>query len=106
MAERRRDQVREAYESLGIDRHEVARRAGVTAKTITNAISGQVLSKPVAARIGLVIGWTADEVLCGERIIEREPKRESEHVSPDPLQPAQPSAPTHPPNKPDSASAA
>jgi plasmid maintenance system antidote protein VapI len=106
MAERRRDQVREAYESLGIDRHEVARRAGVSAKTITNAISGQVISKPVAARIGLVIGWTADDVLRGERILEREDDdRRSDHVSPQPLDPPRRDENDRPPNKPDSGQA-
>lgn len=104
MAERRRrDAVREAYESMGIDRQELARRTEIPPSTITNVIAGNPLSRHAAARIGNVIGWAADEVLLGERIIEREPEREPEHVSPEPLKPARPSdEPTHPPNKRDS----
>lgn len=105
MAERRRDKVREAYESMGIDRQELSRRTGIQPSTITNVIAGNALSRHAAARIGQVIGWTADEVLCGERIIERDPKRESEHVSPEPLEPPRRDESDRPPNKPDSGQA-
>lgn len=67
MAERRRDKVRDAYLSMGIDRREIARRTGLNPSTITNAIAGAALGRAAAARIGQVIGWTADEVLAGER---------------------------------------
>lgn len=90
---------------MGISRRELARRAGVSPSHITNAIAGDVLGEAAAARIGHVIGWTADEVLRGERIIKREPDRESEHVSPQPLDPPRRDESNRPPNKPDSGQA-
>jgi plasmid maintenance system antidote protein VapI len=101
MAERR-DKVREAYTSMGITRKTLAKRTGLAPKTITNAIAGDALSKAAATRIGEVIGWTADEVLRGERIIKREgeDRRQSEHVSPEPLPPVRPAnEPLAPPTK-------
>lgn len=103
MAERRRDAVRRAYESMGIDRHTLAHSVGLTPSTITNVMAGAPLSRVKAALIGQIIGWTADEVLAGERKLDREAQRRSEHVAPETLPPARPAQePTHPPTRPDS----
>jgi hypothetical protein len=95
--------VRAAYMSMGISRQELAQRTGLKPKMITNAIAGDVLGVPAAARIGAVIGWSAEEVLAGERVLERNDGDESDDVVPASLPPARPgNEPRRPPNKPDS----
>lgn len=102
MAERR-DAVREAYESMGISRRDLAGQTGISPSTITNAIAGSPLSRAAAARIGAVIGWTADEVLAGVREINRDDdnERDDDNNSPQSAPPSRPSDETRrPPNRP------
>lgn len=107
MTPTKRPGIRQAYTDLGLTRQMFAERVGLAPQTVTNiVVNGAGMSDATVARIAALLGWNRDEVLQGERKLDREPKRESEHVSPEHLPPAQPNAPTHPPNRPDSASAA
>lgn len=108
MTSTKRPGIREAYTAMGLTRRMFAERVDLDPQTVTNIVCGYTgMSDATVNRIAAVLGWSRHEVLRGERIIEREPERESEHVSPTPLDPARPAdEPTRPPNKPDSASAA
>lgn len=52
---------------MGLSRKQIAEAAGVEPRTITNICCGGLVGVPTAVRIGSVIGWTADEVIAGER---------------------------------------
>jgi plasmid maintenance system antidote protein VapI len=99
--------IRQAYTDMGLTRQMFAERVELSPQTVTNiVVNGAGMSDATVNRIASVLGWTREEVLRGERILEREPQRESEHVSPDPLEPPRRDESDRPPNRPDSASAA
>lgn len=103
MTPAKRPGIRQAYTDMGLTRQKFAERVELAPQFVTNIVHGAGMSEATANRIAAVLGWTREEVFAGERKIDREPKRESEHVSPQPLEPGRPeSEPTHPPNKPDS----
>lgn len=105
MTQTKRPGIRQAYTDMGLTRQMFAERVELAPQAVTNIVNGAGMSEAAVNRLAAALGWTRDEVLRGERIIEREPKRDSEHVSPESLPPARPPEPTHPPNKPDSSRA-
>lgn len=108
MTSPRRPGIRQAYTDLGLTRQMFAERVGLAPQTVTNIVAnGAGMSDATVTRIAALLDWTREDVLRGERKVDRTPKRESEHVSPESLPPARPiNEPTRPPTKPDSASAA
>lgn len=106
MTTTKRPGIRQAYTAMGLTRRMFAERVGLTPQAVTNIVNGVTISEAAAIRIATALGWTADDVLRGERILEREPQRDSEHVSPGPIDPPRRDESDRPPNKPDSASAA
>ena len=106
MTPTKRPGIRQAYTDMGLTRQMFAERVDLDPQTVTNIVNGAGMSDATVNRIAAVLGWTRDEVLRGERKLDREPQRESEHVSPQPLDPPRRDENDRPPNKPDSASAA
>lgn len=103
MTSPKRPGIRQAYEDMGLTRKMFAERVELSPQTVTNIVAnGAGMSVATANRIAAVLGWTRDEVLRGERKLDREPKRESEHVPTEPVPSTRPDppTPTRPPNKP------
>jgi plasmid maintenance system antidote protein VapI len=96
----KRPGIRRAYTDMGLTRKRFAQRVDLSPQTVTNIVNGTVgMSDATINRIAEALGWTRDDVLRGERILEREEPKESEHVSPEPLPPSRPPEPTRPPNR-------
>lgn len=108
MTSPKRPGIRQAYTDMGLTRQMFAERVELSPQTVTNIVAnGAGMSDATVNRIAAVLGWAREDVLTGERKLDRGSKREPEHVSPRPVDPPRPAdEPKSPPNKPDSASAA
>lgn len=71
-------------------------------------VGSRELFERCASTLGSLLGVPVDpdDLIAGERKLDRDQERKSGHVSPQPLEPARPvDEPTRPPNKPDSSRA-